>query len=184
MSRSQAGCAESKTVWGGSIGRARSLVSLVSLLSLVSLALLVGCAGPQVLKVGPGQSEAEMLASMGLPSARYALPDGGQRVEYAKGPMGRVTFLIDLDSSGRIKTAEQVLTRQNFARVRPNMSQDEVRMMLGRPGNRSREYMDKETWSWRYETYECLWAQLTFNAAGRVMEGVAYLPDPHCDASR
>ena len=151
---------------------------------LAPLALLVACAGPQVLKVGAGQTEAEMLASMGQPSGRYLLPDGGQRVEYAKGPMGRVTFLFDLDRSGRILTAEQVLTQQNFAKVRPNMSQDEVQLMLGQPGERSREFMNKETWSWRYETYQCLWAQVTFNAAGRVMAGVAYLPDPRCDASR
>lgn len=155
-----------------------------ALLVLAPLALLAACAGPQVMKVGPGQTEAEMLSAMGAPSGRYPLPDGAQRVEYAKGPMGRVTFMFDVDSSGRVKTAEQVLTRQNFGKIRPQMNKDEVQLILGRPGERQREFADKETWSWRYETYECLWAQVTFNAAGRTMDGVSYQADPRCDISR
>ncbi len=151
---------------------------------LLPLALLVACAGPQVMKVGPGQTEAEMLAAMGAPSGRYPLPDGAQRVEYAKGPMGRVTFLFDVDSSGRIKTAEQVLTRQSFGKIRPNMTKDEVQFILGRPGERQREYMNKETWSWRYENYECLWAQVTFNPSGFATTGISYGEDPRCDATR
>jgi hypothetical protein len=150
----------------------------------VPLALLAACAGPQTMKVAAGQTEAEMLTAMGSPSGRYPLPDGAQRVEYAKGPLGRVTFMFDIDSSGRIKTAEQVLTRQQFGKIRPNMSKDEVQMILGRPGERQREYMNKETWSWRYETYECLWAQVTFSPAGRAMEGISYQADPRCDISR
>jgi len=175
MARIHAPQAEARTGWRASIARA---------LVLAPLALLVACAGPQVMKVGPGQSEAELLAAMGAPSGRYPLPDGAQRIEYAKGPMGRVTFMFDVDRSGRIKTAEQVLTRQSFGKVRPNMSKDEVQMILGRPGERQREYADKETWSWRYETYECLWAQVTFNAAGRAMDGISYQADPRCDISR
>lgn len=179
MARFFAPRAEAPTGRSTSMGRALVLV-LVPLLPL----LLVACAGPQALKVVPGQTEADMLATMGPPSGRYPLPDGAQRVEYAKGPMGRVTYMFDLDSGGRIKTAEQVLTGPNFGKVRPNMRKDEVQMILGRPGERQREYMDKETWSWRYETYECLWAQVTFNAAGRAMAGISYQTDPRCDASR
>ena len=180
MARIHAPQADAKTGWRASMARALLRLPLLPLLPL----LLVACAGPQTLQVAPGQTEAELLAAMGTPSGRYPLPDGAQRIEYAKGPMGRVTFLIDVDRSGRIKTAEQVLTRPNFSKVRPNMSQDEVQMILGRPGERQREYMDKETWSWRYETYECLWAQVTFNAAGRAMTGISYQADPRCDISR
>ena len=167
-----------------STGRSTSMGRALVLAPLLPLLLLVACAGPQALKVVPGQTEADMLTMMGEPSGRYPLPDGAQRVEYAKGPMGRVTFMFDLDSSGRIKTAEQVLTVPNFGKVRPNMRKDEVQMILGRPGERQREFMDKETWSWRYETYDCLWAQVTFNAAGRAMAGISYQTDPRCDVSR
>lgn len=154
-------------------------------LLLLPLALLAACGsvGPQTLRVGPGQTEAEMLAAMGTPTGRYPLPNGAQRVEYAKGPMGKVTFMFEVDSSGRIKSAENVLTRQHFGKVQPNMSKDEVRRILGRPGEVQREYLNKETWSWRYETYECLWAQVTFNAKGYTMNGVSYQEDPRCDIS-
>lgn len=158
-------------------------VSARQVLLLLPLALLVACAGPQVLKVGPGQTEADMLTAMGQPSGRYPLANGAQLVEYAKGPMGRVTFMFEVDSSGRIKTAEQVLTRQHFGKVQPNMTKDAVRLILGRPGEVQREYMNKETWSWRYENYDCMWAQVTFNPKGFAMTGVSYEQDPRCDIS-
>ena len=99
-----------------------------ALLSIALAALLAACGtvGPQTLRVGPGQTEAELLAAMGPPTGRYPLANGAQLVEYAKGPMGRVTFMFEVDSSGRIKTADQVLQRQYFSKVAVNMNQDEV----------------------------------------------------------
>lgn len=152
--------------------------------TLMPLLALVACAGPQTLRVSPGQTEADMIAAMGQPTGRYPLPQGAQRVEYAKGPYGRVTFMIDLDASGRVKAADQVLTRQNFGKVVPGMSTQEVLMLLGRPGDRAPEFQNRETWSWRYETYDCLWARITIGPEGRTRSGVAYLEDPRCDASQ
>lgn len=168
------------------LSRPGALVSALRSLVVLPLALLAACStvGPQTLRVGPGQTEAEMLAAMGPPTGRYPLPNGAQRVEYARGPMGKVTFMLEVDSSGRIKTAEQVLQRQYFSKVTVNMTQDEVQRILGRPGERHREYMNKETWSWRYDNYDCLWAQVTFNAAGRAMTAVAYDREPRCDVSQ
>ncbi len=153
-----------------------------ALLSVAWLAAMSGCAMLQPRLAQPGQSEADMLSIMGQPTGRYALDGGAQRVEYAKGPQGRVTWMVDLDRAGRVSAVQQALTPANFAAVRHGMPRDALLRLLGRPGHRAGEYMNRETWSWRFETYDCLWVRVTLTAEGRVRGGASYLPDPQCDA--
>lgn len=152
------------------------------LLAVAALGGLCACASLQPPLARPGQTEAEVLATMGAPTGRYALDSGEQRIEYAKGPYGRETWMVDLDAAGRVKSVEQVLTPQRFAQVRHGMSRDALLRLLGRPADRAGEYMNRQTWSWRYETYDCLWLRVTLSAEGRVVGGASYLPDPRCDA--
>ncbi|MBI5256767.1 MAG: hypothetical protein HY855_09720 [Burkholderiales bacterium] len=140
--------------------------------------LLAGCAGP-ALQVG--QDEAAVLAAMGRPTGRYAMPGGVQRLEYATGPFGRVTWMVDLDTSGRVQRWEQVLGEQRFAQVADGMPREELLRLIGRPGHRAGEWMNRETWSWRYPTNDCLWFRVTLSAEGKVISGGGYLPDPSCD---
>jgi hypothetical protein len=152
------------------------------LLCLLPALLLSACAVMTPPLAQPGQTEAQMLATMGAPTGRYPLDAGVQRVEYATGPFGRVTWMVDLDAGGRVSAVQQVLTRANFAKVRHGMSRDEVLRLLGQPADKAGEYMNRQTWSWRFETYECEWVRITFTAEGRVRGGASYLPDPRCDA--
>ena len=56
--------------------------------ALAALALAACAAfGPGQLRVG--QTADEVAQAMGTPSALYALPGGGQRIEYARGPFGQ-----------------------------------------------------------------------------------------------
>ena len=151
---------------------------------VLGLAGLSGCASLQPALAQPGQTEAQMLATMGTPTGRYPLAGGAQRVEYATGPFGLHTWMVDLDATGRVSAVQQVLTRENFAQVRHNMPRDEVLRLLGRPGDKAAEYMNRQTWSWRFETYDCEWVRITFTAEGWVRGGASYLPDPRCDADQ
>lgn len=151
-------------------------------LALAGLLALSACAALRPPLASPGQTEAQALAVMGQPTGRYALDQGRQRLEFAKGPYGRVTWMLDLSPDGRVVSVQQALTPQNFAAVRNGMSRDELLRLLGRPADRAGEYMNRETWSWRYETYDCLWVRVTLTAEGRVRGGASYLPDPICDA--
>jgi hypothetical protein len=148
-----------------------------TLLVALPLALLVACASAPTAKLSPGQTEAEMLAVMGQPTGRYPLAGGAQRVEYATGPNGKVTWMVDLDASGRIKAVEQVLTRANFARVRNGMPVQDLLLLLGRPSDKARERGDRETWSWRYENPEGLWARVTVGM-GQVLGEALLINDP------
>lgn len=143
--------------------------------------LLAGCA---VKPPAAGASEAEVLQRWGTPTARYALPAGGQRLEYATGPFGRSTWMLDLDASGRLAAADQVLTDTSLQALQgllPGMPAGELRRRLGTPGERrGGGRQGGEIWSWRYQTNECLWFRVSIGDDGRARDGGFY-PDPMCD---
>ena len=72
--------------------------------ALAGIALLAAAAcgtyRPQDIK--PGMSEAEAAALIGRPTGRYPGPNGQTRVEFATGPYGRVTWMVDVDPSGKV----------------------------------------------------------------------------------
>ena len=145
-------------------------------------ALLGGCAGYAPTGVVPGQSEGDVFRTMGAPTGRYALPGGGARLEYARGPYGRHTYMVDLDGAGRVKRVAQVLTEANFLRVAPGMGRDDLLLLLGRPGEVfAVPWQRAQVWNWRYPTSECLWFQVTVTLDGRVRDAGRGV-DPHCDA--
>jgi hypothetical protein len=141
-------------------------------------ALLGACAIP----FKPGQTEAEVIAAAGPPTGRYVMPDGTRRLEYATGPMGRHTWMVDLDAQGRVQQVEQVLSEMTFLKITDGMARDDVLRLIGRPAHRQREWMNKETWFWRYPTNDCLWVGVTMLPPDwKVQHGAGYLPDPICD---
>jgi hypothetical protein len=150
----------------------------------LAAALLAGCAAvgppPQ-----PGESESQVLQRLGSPTARYAMAGGTTRLEFATGPFGRQTWMVDVDAGGRVIAAAQVLDDRRLAAFQaraPGMGRDELLRTLGTPGERRGARGGGETWSWRYPTNDCLWFQVSLDAGGRVSDG-AFGIDPGCDAA-
>ncbi len=152
---------------------------------VVLAAWLGGCAlfGPPPLTAG--MSETEVRAVLGRLTARYALPQGGQRLEFARGPMGKETWMVDLDAAGRATTWHQALNERAFFDLQlrgPGVPRDEVLLTLGTPGERRHGgWAGGQLWSWRYPTNDCLWFQVTLNDDGRLRDA-GYNIDPICDA--
>lgn len=155
----------------------------IALLTALLLALLLaGCAAmtpPQ-----PGQSRDAVLAHWGAPSGRYALPEGAERLEYAAGPFGRTTWMVDVGRDGRAQAVRQVLNEAHFAdfaaRV-AGLTPAQVLLELGRPAERKQAgWLGGEFWSWRYPTNDCLWFQVSFDK-DRHATGAGYGIDPSCD---
>jgi len=149
--------------------------------ALVAACMTGGGAYAPDRSIVPGTGEGDVTRVMGPPTSRYALPGGGTRLEYARGPYGRHTYMIDLDAGGRVTRSEQVLTEANFYRVTPGMSQQDVLLLLGRPGEvfglaRNRGVV----WNWRYPTNDCLWFQVTITPEGTVRDA-GRGPDPRCN---
>jgi hypothetical protein len=149
--------------------------------SAVAAWLAAACAVPLP---GTGESRDAVLARWGQPTSRYVMPAGAERLEYATGPFGRMTWMIDIDAAGRVTATSQVLNEAHFAAFQgraPGMSRDELLRELGRPGEvRTAGWRGGELWSWRYPTNDCLLFQVTLTPANKV-DGAGYNIDPVCD---
>jgi hypothetical protein len=150
-----------------------------SALAALAAALLGACALPPP---APGSNREDVLRTWGRPTARYPLP-AGERLEYATGPNGRTTWMIDLDGAGHVSRSRQVLNEREFeAAQASSLTGEQLLLRLGTPGERkSGGYAGGQVWSWRYPTNDCLWFQASVADDGRVT-GSAYSIDPACDA--
>ena len=126
-----------------------------------------------------GRSEAELIALKGPPTGRYALPDGQQRLEFARGPQGRQTFMADVDSHGRVIEFEQVLDVRRFALVTPGATREGVLRAIGQPSDRA-PLRDGEVWAWRHANRYCVWYQIELDRNG-VVKATGYKPEPGCN---
>lgn len=161
------------------------LAALRPVLAVALAAALTGCATYKPQEIRPGQSEADLQPLMGHPTARYPGPNGQTRLEYATGPYGRVTWMVDIDRAGKVLGWEQVLDEAHFTQVQLHFQgkdQQWLRYMLGRPGEvRGGGWQGGQVWSWRYPTNECLWYQVSILDDGTLRDGGAYGIDPRCD---
>ena len=151
----------------------------------VVLALLAGCAQFGTPPLAAGQGEADVQRVMGAPTGRHAMPGGGTRLEYATGPAGRTTWMVDLDASGRVTSWHQALEEPRlhaFQQRAPGLTKDEVLRTLGRPGEtRVAGWQGGQLWSYRFITNECLWYQVELSDAGTV-RSAGFGLDWSCDA--
>lgn len=154
----------------------------LSLLAIVCLcAALGGCTtsyGPAALRAGSTTMN-EATTALGAPTGRYTV-DGGERLEFARGPYGKHTFMLDFDAQGRLVKWEQVLTEAKFWGVRPGQTRDEVLQAIGHPSEQQALPVQGRTlWSYRYDDPFCRWFQVGLDAAGRVVD-TGFGPDPMC----
>ncbi|MDR5770607.1 MULTISPECIES: outer membrane protein assembly factor BamE [unclassified Caballeronia] len=96
-------------------------------------------------------TEAQIRSQMGDPEIERTFTDGSKRLEYPRGPAGTNTYFVDLDADGLFVSVTQVLTAANIAKVRPGMTQDEVRRLLGKPTTVAEYRLKQErVWSWHW----------------------------------
>ena len=127
-----------------------------------------------------GLTADQLVAQMGPPETRRAIDGGGTRLEFPRGPYGLHTWFVDLDATGRAVRAEQVLTEQNFNRINPGMSEDEVRRLLGRPGEVDGLARSRGTvWSYRFVNPFCRWFQVEISQE-RTVRSAGYGEPPEC----
>jgi len=147
----------------------------------VAAVLLVGCASTSLDGLPVGATEAQVIAKLGPPTGRYKLPSGGSRLEFARGPQGKVTYMVDFDAAGGSVVWDQVMTPQHFLSLEYGMSSEEVLMRIGHPGS-TRAYPRQQltVWNYRYPTFDCLWYQVSIGDDGKFL-GAANTTDPQCD---
>lgn len=148
--------------------------------SLMCLSLLTACSGYAPPANLSGLTQDQLVAQMGQPD-KVRQTASGTRLEFPRGPMGHHTWFVDVAPDGKVLKSEQVLTEDNFNRITPGLSQDEVRQILGRASHiqglgRSRG----EVWSYRYENQFCQWFQVELSQEQQV-RSTGYGQPPECE---
>lgn len=149
---------------------------------MLAAAWLAGCSSLEPARtLAAGQTEGQVRQAMGAPTGRYAMAGAITRLEFARGPAGRTTWMIDVDAAGRVVAFEQVLNEASFLRAVAGMAAEDLLKTFGRPAHRAMDHGRRETWYWRYPTNDCLWFNVTLSPEGRTLGGGGYMTDPSCD---
>ena len=131
-------------------------------------ASLAGCAN--FTGVSSGMPAQQVQAKLGAPETVRTNADGSEVWEYPGGPLGRETYMVTLGSDRAVREVHQVLNDEYFSRVHPGMSRDDVRRLLGKPGDiMVFGARDEEVWSWRYQQENPMFFNVLFDrSAGTV----------------
>ncbi len=137
---------------------------------------LGGCAAALV----PGTSrEPDVIARFGTSLEESQLPDGGRVLEYPRQPLGLENWRVSLSPDGTVRAVEQLLDEPHFARLKPGMSMDEVKRVLGRPyGTSHYSNLDEDVVSWLYrDPFTRMFFNAHFDVAGH-LKFTSRTPDP------
>ena len=130
----------------------KRIVTIVTVLFSGLLAVILpACDNVNLEKLTPGVTTMlQVRQIMGDPTMEWEDADGSTTWEYTRMPYGIVNYMIDFGPDRIVRAVRQVLTEENFAKVRPGMSRDQIRRLLGQPVKeqhfeRKREYV----WNWK-----------------------------------
>lgn len=125
----------------------------LSVLLLVLAGLLGGCASEPT-RLAVGTTRAQALQQLGAPTGTYALPGGGERLQYSRAPSGFEVSNVDVDAAGRVVSVRQELDERVFgSTILPGVwRQADILRTYGRPLEITRvSSFDGQVWSWRYK---------------------------------
>ncbi len=82
----------------------------------------------------PGTPRDVVIAQMGQPTRVVRLSNGQERMQYSLQPYGHYMWIVDLDASGKVVQAGQMLTEANFNTIQPGKwTRDDVERDFGPP---------------------------------------------------
>ena len=120
--------------------------------ALPLLLALLACDPQRISELEEGVStEADVRARFGTPENIWDGPGGERIFEYNRQPAGQTNYMISIGPDGRMTALRQVLHPATFARVRPGMTMEDVRKLLGKPMKQASYPLKNEiAWDWRY----------------------------------
>jgi len=119
---------------------------------LLAAALLAACATGGDL-ASANLAIADIEQRMGPPVMRWHDAAGGETLVYPEGPQGYRTWFVQSDATARIIARKNVLVAEQFAKIQPQMSEEDVLRLLGPPVPQWTTYFkarDELVWEWRY----------------------------------
>ena len=156
----------------------------VSGIAILASLLLAGCASFDGKGLASGSSVAQVEAVMGPPKDKVAVAGGDTIWFYPRGPFSPYTFAVRMSAAGTMLSVEQVLTEQNWSRIRIGQSTGrEVRELIGPPmGSKRLERQQREVWGYTVESTIGVrhYLYVQFSADGIVRE-LVMVRDPDLD---
>lgn len=125
-------------------------------LSILTVACLLGaCASYSGSSLRPGVTTvSEVIATMGVPAARWTNADGSEQLAYPRGPAGTQTFMAFIAPDGLLRQIDPVLDMEHFARIEAGKSdQESVLRLLGPSVPQWTEYFaarNELVWEWQF----------------------------------
>ncbi len=153
----------------------RQLTALFTLCAV----LLGGCDRVDRLEEGVS-TEAHVRQQFGEPVTVTVAPDGTRTLDYPRQPEGWTNYLIQIGPDGKMSSLRQLLNPDNFARIKPGLTREQVRQLLGRPAKTTPYALrQQEVWDWRFKEngQTSRLFSVTFDAAGQVL-GTGMGDDP------
>jgi outer membrane protein assembly factor BamE (lipoprotein component of BamABCDE complex) len=141
-------------------------------LGVLMLSALFGCDYLAQRDLKPGESTVEDVRKLlGRPEMIWEEKDGSQTLEFVRAPAGTATYMVDIGPDGKYRGMRNVLQQDTFDKVRPGMSTDEVRRLLGKPSETVVFKLKQEdVWSWRHNdaTHQPKMFNVHFSLDGKV----------------
>jgi len=158
---------------------------LLPVFAAVTLSLS-GCASLFTPPVAPGDTEDQVVARLGQPTAVY--PDGNTHLlEYAGGAFGQYSYMARIGPDGRLISYQQVWTIENFRAIKIDQAtKNDVLRLVGRPTEVTRyARIPYEAWNYGFKESGVWNSQMTvyFDDNG-IVRKVENGPDPRFDDSR
>lgn len=145
------------------------------------LAALTACDPQRIEKLEEGvATEVDVRKQFGDPVTVTVEADGSRTLDYPRQPEGWTNYVIRIGPDGKMSSLRQLLNPDNFAKVKPGLTKQEVRNILGRPAKTMPFALkQEEVWDWRFKQHgqESKMFSVTFDAAGKVV-GTAIADDP------
>ena len=136
----------------------------------LALLLLVGCDERRVQKLEEGvATEEQVRKQFGEPVTITIDADGSRTFEYPRQPEGWTNYRIKVGADGKMVSLRQLLNEDNFAKVKPGMTQLQVKEMLGRPAKTWHfDLKNEDVLDWRFKRgQESKFFSVTFAADGK-----------------
>jgi SmpA / OmlA family len=103
-------------------------------------------------KLKAGESTVEDVRKlMGKPEMIWEEKDGSQTLEFARSPEGHQTYMVSIGADGKYRGMKNILVNDEFQKIKPGMTRDDVRRLLGKPTEVvTFKLKSEEVWSWRH----------------------------------
>jgi len=126
--------------------------------ALVLALLLAACASPASFVGRP--AAALQQGSLGAQIGDYPNPDGSRTLAFSYGYYSGQTYLALVDPAGIVREVRQALVEENFQRIEPGMTREEVLRLIG-PPLESTDFTRQREVSWEYR-FQDAWGYRAF----------------------